>query len=493
MKLVELLMEMSYKVLQGTTECEILEIVNDSRKVQKGDAFICIAGAITDGHQHIKEVIQQGVVAIVCEQEDILQRAIIPHHVTVILVENTRCALAQMATIYYGAPSRSMYMIGITGTKGKTTTTYMIKSILENAGYKVGLIGTVEVIIGHRVIHSRNTTPESILLQQYLAEMKKEGCDVVVMEVSSQGLMLHRTTGIVFDYGVFTNLGQDHIGPEEHVNFENYKYCKSLLFRQCKIGIGNGDDPYFTEIFDRATCKVESYGFGREVTLRAEQMQLLREEEKLGVAYQTNGVLKLPIKVYMPGRFSVYNSLAAIAVCRHFKVSDSQMLQGLKSVQMRGRVERITVAKDYVLLIDYAHNALSLESLLTTLRLYQPHRLVCVFGCGGNRARGRRYQMGEVAGRLADFTIITSDNPRKEDPQAIIDDVRQGMLQTFGKYVEICSRREAIRYAIEHAEVGDIIVLAGKGHETYQEIQGIRYPLDEREIVREILQSTILT
>ena len=411
-----------------------------------------------------------------------------PGDLAVIRAPDTRYALALMSAAYFGYPAEKLKIIGITGTKGKTTTTYMIRSILEGVGHKVGLIGTIEAIIGDEKIPAANTTPESFTIHQYFARMVEEGCDSVVMEVSSQGLMLHRTAGIPFEIGIFTNLGKDHIGPNEHKDFEDYKRCKAMLFQQCRLGIANVDDKYFHDIFKNATCKVETFGFSKDADLRAENVQLVSRPGYLGVAYHVAGLMDFDVEIDIPGTFSVYNSLTAIAVCRHFGVPVEKIKEALKKAKVKGRIEMIKVSDEFTLMIDYAHNAMSLESLLTTLKEYHPKRLVCLFGCGGNRSKDRRYEMGEVSGRLADLTIITSDNPRFEEPQAIIDDIKTGIGRTDGKYVEICDRKEAIKYAIQHGQPGDVIVLAGKGHEDYQEIKGVKYPMDERVLIAEVLE-----
>lgn len=299
--------------------------------------------------------------------------------------------------------------------------------------------------------------------------------------------MLHRTAGIPFEIGIFTNLGEDHIGPNEHKDFEDYKRCKGLLFRQCKIGIANVDDPYFKDVFREATCEIETFGFSEKADLRAEHAELVTRPGYLGVAYHVAGLMDFDVEIDIPGTFSVYNSLTAIAVCRHFNVPSEKIQKALKVAKVKGRIEMVKVSDEFTLMIDYAHNAMSLESLLTTLKEYHPKRLVCLFGCGGNRSKTRRYEMGEVSGRLADLTIITSDNPRFEEPQEIIDDIKIGMKKTDGAYVEICDRKEAIRYAIVNGQPGDVIVLAGKGHEDYQEIKGVKYAMDERDLIADIL------
>ena len=482
MRLDKLLERLDYEVLQGSDQIEITTLINDSRKAEKGSVFVCISGAVSDGHVYAADVAAKGAAALVVEHE-----VDVPEDVTVICVKDTRYALALMSAAYFGYPADKMKIIGITGTKGKTTTTYMIRSILEGVGHKVGLIGTIEAIIGEKHIPAANTTPESYTIQKYFAEMVKEGCDCVVMEVSSQGLMLHRTAGILFEIGIFTNLGKDHIGPNEHKDFEDYKRCKGLLFRQCRQGIANVDDKYFKDVFKNATCKVETFGFSENADLRAENVRLVSRPGYLGVAYHVSGLMDFDVEIDIPGKFSVYNSLTAIAVCRHFQVPEERIKNALKKAKVKGRIEMVRVSDEFTLMIDYAHNAMSLESLLTTLKEYNPKRLVCLFGCGGNRSRDRRYEMGEVSGRLADLTIITSDNPRFEEPQDIIDDIKTGIGRTDGKYVEICDRKEAIRYAIANGQPGDVIVLAGKGHEDYQEIRGVKHPMDERVLIAEIL------
>ena len=483
MRLDKLLERLDYKVLQGTDQTEITTLINDSRKAEKGSVFVCISGAVSDGHSYAADVAAKGAAALVVEHE-----VDIPADVTVILVKDTRYALALMSAAYFGYPAEKMKIIGITGTKGKTTTTYMIKSILDGVGHKVGLIGTIEAIIGEKHIPAANTTPESYTIHKYFAEMAEAGCDCVVMEVSSQGLMLHRTAGIPFEIGIFTNLGKDHIGPNEHKDFEDYKRCKGLLFRQCRLGIANVDDKYFKDVFRNATCRVETFGFSENADLRAENVKLVSRPGYLGVAYHVSGLMDFDVEIDIPGNFSVYNSLTAIAVCRHFQVPAEKIKEVLKQAKVKGRIEMIKVSDEFTLMIDYAHNAMSLESLLTTLKEYNPKRLVCLFGCGGNRSRDRRYEMGEVSGRLADLTIITSDNPRFEEPQDIIDDIKIGIGRTDGKYVEICDRKEAIKYAIANGQPGDVIVLAGKGHEDYQEIRGVKHPMDERVLIAEVLE-----
>ncbi len=481
--LEKLLERLQYQVLQGNTDIEITELVYDSRKVVPGCLFVCMKGMAVDGHIFVKEAAEKGAAAVLVQEE-----VEAPGHLTVIKVEDTRYALALTSCAWFHHPAEELKVIGITGTKGKTTTTYMVKSILESAGYKTGLIGTIEAIIGEQVIPANNTTPESYIVQKYFRQMVEEGCTCVVMEVSSQGLMMHRTAGFMFEMGIFTNIEPDHIGPGEHSSFEEYMSCKGLLFRQCRTGIVNIDDKHWKQVLEGHTCTLETFGFSKEADLRAVNPQLVKKPGYLGVSYTAEGLVNTQIEVDVPGKFSIYNSLTAIAVCRHFKTGLEDMKQALKEAKVKGRIEMVRVSDDFTLMIDYAHNAMSLESLLTTLKEYQPARLVCLFGCGGNRSKLRRYEMGEVSGKLADLTIITSDNPRFEEPQDIIDDIKTGISKTSGRYVEIPDRKEAIRYVIANGRPGDIIVLAGKGHEDYQEIKGKKYPMDERVLIQEILK-----
>ena len=481
----DLLEKLEYTCIRGSIEREIVSVEMDSRKVAPGCMFLCITGANFDGHSKAAEAAKKKAAALVVEKDvDLPEDA----DITVIKVASTRYAMAFISAAWFGHPADTLKVIGVTGTKGKTTTTYLVKSILEHAGYRTGLIGTIETIIGGEHTPAHNTTPESYALQESFRKMLDAGCSVCVMEVSSQGLMLHRTQGFTFELGIFTNLEPDHIGPNEHKDFEDYAYCKGLLFQQCKTGIVNCDDIHWEQVLQGHTCALETYGFHEEASLRAQRLTLVKEPGELGVAFDVKGLMDFHARVPAPGRFSVYNALCAIAICRHFDVSVENIQAALLKAHVKGRIEMVKVSDEFTLMIDYAHNAMALESLLTTLKEYEPHRLVSLFGCGGNRSKLRRYEMGEVSGKLADFTIITSDNPRFEDPLAIIEDIKTGMQKTEGAYIEIPDRKEAIRYAITHGEPGDIVVLAGKGHEDYQEIRGVQYPMDERVLIAEILE-----
>ncbi len=486
MKLSDLIDMLDFNILQGDIDTPVLYVTSNSKNVKSSTAFVCIVGAVSNGHDYISSALENGANVIVVQAGEKLPE--IPQDITVVEVENTRKALAYMSAAYFGYPSHSLFTIGITGTKGKTTTTYMIKNVLEACGIKTGLIGTIETIIGDEKIPSCNTTPESYQIHESFAKMVDCGCKAVVMEVSSQGLKLDRTAGIMFDIGVFTNLEPDHIGPNEHASFEEYLECKAQLFKQCKTGIVNADDEHTEQIIKDCICDIETYGLSKDADLRAENINLFHERGKIGLTYDCRGLMNMKVNLCLPGKFSVYNSLCAIAVTRRFNVDEEVIVKTLAEVKVKGRIEIVPVSDRFTLMIDYAHNAMSLQSILETLKEYEPNRLVCLFGCGGNRSKERRFEMGEVSGRLADLTIITSDNPRFEDPEAIIEDIKTGIAKTTGKHVDITDRKEAIKYAIKNAEDGDIIVLAGKGHEDYQEIKGVKYPMDERVLISEVLK-----
>lgn len=485
MYLDSLLEELEYECLQGELHIPVTDLVYDTRnEMKQGAIFFCISGAVTDGHKHIDEAIKKGAAALVVEKD---VRPDAP--VTVIKVLSSRKALAYMSAAFFGHPAKKLVTIGVTGTKGKTTTTYMIKAILENIGKKVGLIGTIETIIGNEKIPNNNTTPESYLIQKYMARMVDAGCDCVVMEASSQGLKYNRIDGFAFDYGIFTNLSPDHIGGAEHPDFEDYLRSKSLLFRKCKTGLINIDDPHAEEILQGHSCAVLTFGFDERADFRATDDELIKGPGFLGISYRVEGLVSMDVRLNIPGKFNIYNSLCAIAICRQLGAENEAILEALGRIKVKGRVELVPVKGNYTVMIDYAHNAMSLESLLKSLREYNPKRLVCLFGCGGNRSRERRFEMGEVSSKLADLTVVTSDNPRWEEPEDIIADILTGVKRGPGRYVQITDRREAVKYCISNAMEGDIIVIAGKGHENYQEIRGIKHHMDDRELVAEALSA----
>ena len=483
-------------------EREITAVVSDSRKMEKGCLFIAIRGANFDGHSAIGDAAKAGAAAVLAQEaEEEQKKACEEAGCALILTKDTRRALALVSAARYGHPAEKLRTVGITGTKGKSSISFLVKAALESLGIPCGLVGTVEVETGKAVYPAGNTTPESSALQAYMAEMVEAGCRAMVMEVSSQGLMLHRTDGIVFDVALFTNLSPDHIGENEHKDFDDYLHCKSLLFKQCRCAAVNGDDAHTEQILEGNTAeRIVCFGFGEKAKYRAADLSLYQAGGHLGVRFLLHGITAEPKEVALPfpGRFSAQNILAALSAVYELlpRLGDERrpeetldtVLKAFAGAVIKGRIEMLPVSREYTLMIDYAHNAMALESLLTTLREYGGGRIVTLFGCGGNRARSRRYEMGEVSGRLSDLSVITSDNPRNEEPLDIIADIVTGMKKTDGKYVTIADRKEAIRYCLENAEKGDIIVLAGKGHEDYQEIRGVKYPMDERRLVRDVLK-----
>lgn len=484
MKLKELLSSVEYTIVQGTDDTEVCDVIYDSRKVVGGCTFVCIKGYATDGHKYAADAVEKGATSLVVTDD-----VDVPENVNIIKVADARVALSAMSAAYFRYPAKELTTVAVTGTKGKTTTVAMIRSILECAGIKAGTIGTLGIIIDNNIFKTNNTTPESYEIQQAMRKMVNMGCKAVIMEVSSIGLKQHRTDNITFDYAVFTNFSHDHIGDSEHKDMEEYLQCKALLFKQCKLGLINIDDEYCDALLKDSTCDKETYGFCEGADLVGFGDTLIARAGYIGVHFSTKGIKELSVDVAIPGRFSAYNALAAISVCRHFNVSDEHILRGLDTVKVKGRVETYPVPGNYTLLIDYAHNAVSMENVLTTLREYKPTRLITMFGAGGNRPKSRRYEMGEVSGRLSDLSVITEDNSRFEDVNDIIADIKVGIDKTGGKYVIVPNRVDAIRYCIENAQDGDIIVLAGKGHEDYQEIKGVKYHLDEREVIADIIKS----
>ena len=482
MKLSKLLEKTDHIVLQGNTDIEINKLVYDSRKVEPGDVFVCLKGCNVDAHKFADSAVEKGAAAIVLSDELKLE------DVTVIKVDDTRKALAYMSAAFFDYPAKEMISIALTGTKGKTTTASMVQSILEHGGIKTGTIGTLGIVIGGNLYKTNNTTPESFEIQQALRNMVNEGCKAFVIEASSLGLKWHRTDAIDFDYGVFTNFSHDHIGDSEHATLEEYLDCKKLLFKQCRLGIINKDSEVYSTVAADALCPMETFGFTDDCDVSASEGELTRRPGFLGVSFTVGGYDNYRVNVGVPGKFNIYNALAAISVCRHCGVSREAILSGLENVKVKGRVEPVKVSDDFTLLIDYAHNALSMENVLTTLRQYNPNRLITMFGAGGNRPKVRRYEMGEISGNLSDLSVITEDNSRFEDVMDIIEDIKTGIAKTDGKYVVVPNRKDAIRYCINNAQKGDIIVLAGKGHEDYQEIKGVKYHMDERELIAEILE-----
>ena len=471
---------------RGNLDLDIVGIEKNSKEVKKGYMFIAIKGFSVDGHQFVESAIENGAVAVMLEEGCDLKALKIPDDVTVLMVKDTREALAICSANFYGNPSRKMKLIGVTGTKGKTTTTFMIKEILQRSGKKVGLIGTIATYINDKNIKdSDRTTPESLELQQIFKMMLDEGVEVVVMEVSSQSLKLHRVDACDFDLVLFTNFSEDHISPNEHPDMQDYFNSKLKLFKMCKNGIVNVDDLHGAKIpglFPESN--IVTYGIDNFANVLAKDITITNSYVDFKVRITDRNER---IKTGIPGRFSVYNSLAAICVAQKFGVSPEIIKEALLEVRVPGRSELVDNKKELTIMIDYAHSPESLQNILQATKSYTRGRVISVFGCGGDRDKGKRPIMGEISGKIADYTIITSDNPRTEKPEDIVEQIETGIKKTKGKYEVVVDRVEAIEKAIKMANKKDIIILAGKGHEPYQEINGVKHPFDERIIVREII------
>ena len=473
--------------VKGNLEIEIEGLESNSKNVKKGYLFIAIKGFSTDGHQYVESAIENGATAIMIEEGCDLKNLKIPEDITVIMAKNTREGLAITASNFYGNPSRKFKLIGVTGTKGKTTTTFMIKEILEKAGKKVGLVGTIATYInGKKIKDSDRTTPESLELQQLFSQMVEAGVEAVVMEVSSQSLKLHRVDGCEFDIVLFTNFSEDHISPKEHPDMEDYFQSKLKLFKMCKTGIVNTDDLYGAKIPDLfPDNNITTYGIDNYANVLAKDITITNSYVDFKVKITDRNER---VKTGIPGRFSVYNSLAAICVAKKFAISPEVIKEALLEVRVPGRSELVNNKLELPIMIDYAHSPESLQNILQAVKSYTRGKVISVFGCGGDRDSGKRPIMGEISGRIADFTFITSDNPRTEEPEKIVKQIEEGIKKTKGNYKVVVDRVEAIKQAIQMATKRDIIVLAGKGHEPYQEINGVKHPFDERIIVNELIE-----
>ena len=473
MKLQEILQGLEPLEVHADLSREITGICYDSRAVKPGNLFVAICGYDTDGHKYIPMALEKGAACVLCEKA--------PAEGEYVLLSDTRRGLALAGANWYGNPAGEMTMIGITGTNGKTTTTYLVKHILEDClGAKVGLVGTIQNMIGDEVLHTERTTPESLELQALFRHMADAGCTHVVMEVSSHALSLHRVDGVTFDVGVFTNLTQDHL--DFHKTMEEYCRAKAMLFARSKVGAVNVDDPWAKEILAHATCPVITYSAKGQAALEATDIRLEPHHVAFTARYQgTETACTLGI----PGAFSVYNALSALSAALALGIAPEKAAASLATARgVKGRAEVVpTPGKDYTVLIDYSHTPDSLENILKTVREFARGRVIAVFGCGGDRDPIKRPIMGKIAADLADLVVVTSDNPRTEDPMAIIDQILVGIPKDQTPTTVIENRRQAIRWAMDNAQAGDVIVLAGKGHETYQEIGHEKFHLDEREEV----------
>ena len=486
MELKELLVGLENLKVKGDLAINIEGIENNSKNVKKGYLFVAIQGFSTDGHQYVENAIENGATAIMVQEGSNLKGMKIPDDITVVMAKDTREGLAIVSDNFYNHPSRKFKLIGVTGTKGKTTTTFMIKEILEKAGHKVGLIGTIATYINGKMIEeSSRTTPESLELQKTFAEMVKQEVEYVVMEVSSQSLKLHRVDGCDFNLVVFTNFSEDHISEKEHPDMKDYFESKLKLFKMCDNGIINVDDLQVSKIpklFPESN--ILTYGIDNYCEVLAKDVTITNSYVDFRVKVSDRNER---VKVSIPGRFSVYNALAAICVAKKIGISSDKVIEALAQIRVPGRSEMVENKKEIPIMIDYAHSPESLQNILSAVKSYTRGKVISVFGCGGDRDKAKRPIMGEISGRIADFTFITSDNPRTEKPEEIVAEIEKGIKKTKGNYKVVVDRTEAIKEAIAMATKLDIIVLAGKGHEPYQEINGEKLPYDERIIVKEII------
>ena len=482
MKLRELLKDVDYTLVQGDLELDIKDITYDSRKANETNAFVALKGFRVDGHDYISNASMNGCRCLIV-QDDVQ----VDSNITVVKLEDTRTDLSKLSRTLFDYPDKEMTVVAITGTKGKTTTSTMIRKMLEDSGKACGLIGTMGVFYQDKFYHTMNTSPESYDVFKYMREMLEHGVKYLVMEVSSQSLKLKRWSNVIFDYAVFTNLSLDHVGGDEHPDFEDYKHCKSLLFEQCKVGLFNIDDDYCDYMSGHCKGEILTFGYDSRADFKLVSADNMLDSSFIGIEMEVSGKIKGTFKVSIPGEFTAYNAVAAIGICSLLGLSVEDMKKSLINVSVKGRLEPVTVSSNFHVLIDYAYQGIAMENVLATMKEANPKRIVTVFGCGGNRSVQRRYDCGEVSGKYADLSILTADNPRYEDNNKIIEDILVGMKKTDGKYVIIPDRKEAIKYSIVNAQKGDIILILGKGHEDYQEIEGVRYPFDERVIIREIL------
>ena len=478
MKLWQLLAGVPLTGEPYSQEMEITSISYDTRTLLPGALFVALPGAKTDGSLYIDEALAKGAAAVVCRRR--------PQREGVFFTTpDPRRALALLAANWFGHPGREMTLVGVTGTNGKTTTTFLIKEMLEGAlKTRVGLIGTIQNMVGERVLPAHRTTPESYEVQQLLREMADGGCTHVVMEVSSHALVLDRVYGVEYQVGVFTNLTQDHL--DFHRTMEAYCDAKALLFRSCRTGVVNADDPWTSRLLKDASCRTFFYAEKAPADLRAEDIRL--EADHVAFTAVTREE-RVPIRVNIPGGFMVYNTLDVLGAALALGVSLERSAAVLAGVpHVKGRVEVVpTPGKDYTVLIDYAHSPDGLVNVLTSVKGFAKGRTIALFGCGGDRDKTKRPKMGRVAAQIADFVVVTTDNPRTEKPADIIADILPGLEGSKTPHVVVEDRVEAIHWALDHAEPGDVIVLCGKGHETYQEINHVKHHMDEREIVADYL------
>lgn len=484
MKLRDILKDCEYEILQGSVDIDIKDIAYDSRNVMQGFLFVAMKGFMVDGHSYIGKAIDKGAIAVITEKDLYLDR-----NVTIIKMKDTRRKLAMISRTFYDYPDKEITTIGITGTKGKTTTSWTIMKMLEESGKSAGVIGTMGVFFKDKYYHTVNTSPEAYDVYKYMRAMIDDGVEYFIMEVSSQSLKLHRWEDMTFDYGIFTNLSLDHVGKDEHDSYEEYVYCKSLLFKQCRHGIFNLDDVEYKNMVSGFRGDIHTYGKNYKADLRLIECKNIIDAGFIGIEMKVEGIVNDTFRVSIPGNFNAYNMMCVISLGYLLGIDMDSIKNTLSHISVKGRLEPVSVSNKFNVLIDYAYQGIAMENVLNTIREANPKRIVVVFGCGGNRSKQRRYDCGKIAGELADYSILTADNPRYEDNNEIIEDILSTLKLTGGEYIVIPDRKEAIKYSIVNAKEGDVVMILGKGHEDYQEINGVRYPFDERIIIREILDS----
>ena len=484
MKIDKLMDGVLFETLSGSLDKDIVSVVYDSRKVEKGSAFVCLTGFNTDGHEYIASAVEKGATLIIVEKDV----EITNEDVTFLKVINSRTALGKIASNYFDNPAGKLILVGVTGTKGKTTTTHMCKSIMEASGVKVGMIGTIGAYIDDEHIETKNTTPESFELNELFDRMVKAGCKVVFMEVSSQAVKLDRIANLHFEIGAFTNLSPDHIGAGEHADFEEYKNCKKAFFKQVETAVINIDDEYGLEMAEYPH-NLRTVSVKESAYLYASDIKNIWEEDIIGVSFKMHGDIETDIAIGIPGIHNVDNALIAAEIAYILGASVDDIVKGLKNIHIKGRTQLVKEALPKgTFIIDYAHNAISTESLLSTLRAYNPAKLTCLFGGGGNKPVARRHDMGEAASRFSDYIVLSEDNPRFEEIDDINKSIIEGIKEHDCPYEVIYDRKEAIEHLLDISKPGEIVALIGKGHETYQEAKGVKRHFSEEEVIKDYMK-----